>query len=51
MVWGGDMHDAASSYPMASLYMGNLYLDIIKAVLYDKFNTAGPVLSIRYVGI
>lgn len=46
VVRGGEMNDAASSYPMASLYMGDLYLDITKVVLYDKFNPAGPVLSI-----
>lgn len=41
------MNSAAPTYQMASLYVGDLHQDINEAGLYDKFVTAGPVLSVR----
>ncbi|XP_029973939.1 embryonic polyadenylate-binding protein B-like isoform X1 [Salarias fasciatus] len=41
------MNSSGPTYPLASLYVGDLHPDVTEAILYQKFSPAGPIMSIR----
>lgn len=39
--------NTSTAFPVGALYVGDLHPDVNEATLYDKFSTAGPLLSLH----